>query len=104
MSFRNRLTLFFVLIVIVPMVSVAFVLFRLIADNESGKADARLAAAKRLGDQPLPRGRSRGRPARAARSARDVRAGQALRDERRRRRSRRALDELLRQRGRCAGS
>jgi diguanylate cyclase (GGDEF)-like protein len=44
MSFRNRLTLFFVLIVVVPMVAVAFVLFHLIADNESGKADARLAA------------------------------------------------------------
>ena len=46
MSFRNRLTLFFVLIVVVPMVAVAFVLFRLIADNEAGKADARLAATK----------------------------------------------------------
>ena len=44
MSFRTRLTLFFVAIVIVPMVSVAFVLFSLIADNEDGKADARLAA------------------------------------------------------------
>jgi diguanylate cyclase (GGDEF)-like protein len=44
MSFRRRLTLFFVLIVIVPMVSVAVVLFRLISDNEGGKADARLAA------------------------------------------------------------
>lgn len=44
MSFRNRLTLFFVLIVLVPMVSVAFVLFRLISDNESGKSDARIAA------------------------------------------------------------
>jgi diguanylate cyclase (GGDEF)-like protein len=44
MTFRNRLTLFFVLIVVVPMVSVAFVLFRLIADNESGKTDARIAA------------------------------------------------------------
>lgn len=44
MSFRGRLTLFFVLIVIVPMVSVAFVLFRLISDNEAGKADARVAA------------------------------------------------------------
>jgi diguanylate cyclase (GGDEF)-like protein len=45
MSFRNRLTLFFVLIVVVPMVAVAFVLFRLIADNESGKSDAQLAAS-----------------------------------------------------------
>ena len=44
MSFRRRLTLFFVLIVIVPMISVAVVLFRLISDNEDGKADARLAA------------------------------------------------------------
>jgi diguanylate cyclase (GGDEF)-like protein len=44
MSFRNRLALFFVLIVVVPLVSVAFVLFRLIADNESGKSDARVAA------------------------------------------------------------
>ena len=43
MSFRSRLTLFFLLIVIVPMVSVAVVLFRLIADNERGKADARVA-------------------------------------------------------------
>jgi diguanylate cyclase (GGDEF)-like protein len=44
MSFRRRLTLFFVLIVIVPMVAVAVVLFRLISDNEDGKANARLAA------------------------------------------------------------
>ena len=48
MSFRNRLTLFFVAIVIVPMLSVAFVLFSLIADNENGKADARLAARQQL--------------------------------------------------------
>ena len=48
MSFRNRLTLFFVAIVIVPMLSVAFVLFSLISDNENGKADARLAARQQL--------------------------------------------------------
>src|SRR3954464_2823001 len=44
MSFRARLTLFFVLIVIVPMLSVAIVLFRLISDNETGKAHSSLAA------------------------------------------------------------
>jgi diguanylate cyclase (GGDEF)-like protein len=44
MSFRSRLRLFFVLIVIVPMLSVAIILFRLISDNETGKADAGLAA------------------------------------------------------------
>ncbi len=44
MSFRSRLTLFFVLIVVVPMVAVGFVLFSLIADNERGKADASLGS------------------------------------------------------------
>src|SRR4051794_29014476 len=44
MSFRGRLTLFFILIVVVPMVSAAIVLFRLISDNEQGKAGAGLQA------------------------------------------------------------
>ncbi len=44
MSFRTRLLLFFVLIVIVPMISLTVVLFRLIADNENGKADAGVGA------------------------------------------------------------
>src|SRR5436190_6292668 len=43
MSFRTRLTLFFVLIVIVPMVAVGVVVFRLISDNETAKVEARLA-------------------------------------------------------------
>ena len=43
MSFRTRLTLFFVLIVVVPMVAVGIVVFRLIADNETAKVEARLA-------------------------------------------------------------
>src|SRR6476469_3145144 len=44
MSFRGRLTLFFVLIVIVPMVSVTIVIFSLISNNEEGKANAAVAA------------------------------------------------------------
>src|SRR3954469_23725586 len=44
MSFRARLRLFFVLIVIVPMLSVALVLFRLISDNETGKTDSDIHA------------------------------------------------------------
>jgi diguanylate cyclase (GGDEF)-like protein len=44
MSFRTRLTLFFVLIVVIPMVAVAVALFRLIADNNNAQANARLAA------------------------------------------------------------
>jgi diguanylate cyclase (GGDEF)-like protein len=41
MSFRTRLTGFFVLIVVVPMIAVGFLVFRLIGDSENGKADAR---------------------------------------------------------------
>jgi diguanylate cyclase (GGDEF)-like protein len=41
-SFRNRLALFFVLIVIVPMLAIAFLLFRLIDDSETGQAEAAL--------------------------------------------------------------
>src|SRR4051812_2863796 len=44
MSFRARLRLFFVLIVIVPMLAVALLLFRLISHNETGKTDAHVRA------------------------------------------------------------
>jgi diguanylate cyclase (GGDEF)-like protein len=43
-SFRTRLRLFFLLIVIVPMISVTLIVFRLIAESEHGQADARVAA------------------------------------------------------------
>ncbi len=43
-SFRTRLRLFFVLIVIVPMVAVTVIVFRLIGESENGQADARVAA------------------------------------------------------------
>jgi diguanylate cyclase (GGDEF)-like protein len=43
-SFRTRLRLFFVLIVIVPMVAVTIIVFRLIQESERGQADARIAA------------------------------------------------------------
>src|SRR3954452_12764559 len=51
MSFRARLRLFFVLIVIVPMLSVALVLFRLISDNETGKTDADIHARQQAAIQ-----------------------------------------------------
>jgi diguanylate cyclase (GGDEF)-like protein len=41
MSFRTRLTGFFILIVVMPMLAVGFLVFRLIHDSEQGKADAR---------------------------------------------------------------
>jgi diguanylate cyclase (GGDEF)-like protein len=41
MSFRTRLTTFFVLIVVVPMIAMGVLMFRLIGDSQQGKADAR---------------------------------------------------------------
>jgi diguanylate cyclase (GGDEF)-like protein len=45
-SFRSRLTSFFIGIVILPMVAVSVILFRLVADSERGKSDARLGTAQ----------------------------------------------------------
>src|SRR5215212_4708075 len=45
-SFRNRLRLFFVVIVIIPMVAVAFVLFQLVSRSEQSQVDAQLAEAQ----------------------------------------------------------
>src|SRR4051794_28425420 len=47
MSFRGRLLLFFMILVVVPMVAVALVLFSLTADSENGKADAAIAQGLR---------------------------------------------------------
>ncbi len=42
MSFRTRLTSFFVLIVVIPLAAVGVLIFRLISDSQQGKADARV--------------------------------------------------------------
>jgi diguanylate cyclase (GGDEF)-like protein len=47
-SFRNRLRLFFVVIVIVPMIVVALVLFQLVSRSEQSQTDAQLGAAQRV--------------------------------------------------------
>jgi diguanylate cyclase (GGDEF)-like protein len=44
MSYRSRLTLFFGLIVVVPMIAVAVLVIQLSSQSRNGKADARLAA------------------------------------------------------------
>jgi diguanylate cyclase (GGDEF)-like protein len=46
-SFRGRLRLFFVLLVIVPMIALAVVLFTLTSRSETGKADAGISAGVR---------------------------------------------------------
>jgi diguanylate cyclase (GGDEF)-like protein len=62
MSFRTRLTSFFVLIVIVPMVAIGVLGFRLISDSERGKADARAGglatAAASVYESEIARARS----------------------------------------------
>jgi len=80
MSFRRRLTLFFVLIVIVPMVAVAVVLFRLISDNEDGKANARLAAEQTVAINMYSDARDRAARA-LERVAADERLAGALQDD-----------------------
>jgi diguanylate cyclase (GGDEF)-like protein len=97
MSFRSRLTLFFLLIVIVPMVSVAVVLFRLIADNEQGKADARVAQGQTAVIGLYRREVERAGAA-AGRVGQDRELAQALRAGNRSAAARRARELLRRQR------
>src|SRR3954449_13581590 len=47
MSFRNRLTVFFIVLVILPMIVVAAVGVVLASASEQGKTDARLSEAQR---------------------------------------------------------
>ena len=47
-SFRNRLRLFFVVIVIIPMVAVALVLFQLVSRSDQSQTDAQLSEAQRV--------------------------------------------------------
>ena len=79
-SFRSRLTLFFVAIVIVPILVVTVALFRLISDNEHGQADARVAqgqtAAIGLYQREVERaGAAAGRVARDREMAAALRSG-----------------------------
>ena len=79
MSFRSRLFLFFTIIVIVPMVAVAVVLFSLTADSENGKADARLAEGLRVALAVYGEGRAAARPE-LERMARDRTLARAIED------------------------
>src|SRR5215210_145953 len=63
MTFRGRLRLFFMLIVIVPMVAVALVLFALTAQSETGKADAGIATGLRMAFTLYGEGSDRAEPA-----------------------------------------
>lgn len=47
-SFRNRLRLFFMVIVVIPMIAVAAVLFQIVVRSEEGQTDAQLSEAQRV--------------------------------------------------------
>ena len=47
-SFRNRLRLFFLLIVVIPMIAVALVLFQIVTRSEESQTDAQLSEAQRV--------------------------------------------------------
>src|SRR3954454_487918 len=81
-SFRNRLRLFFVVIVIVPMVAVALVLYRLVAAADDGKVDAALAqnqtaAMRLLGQDERRAGVVANAIVKDPRLSREIRAGHA---------------------------
>ncbi|MEA2404936.1 MAG: hypothetical protein QOE08_1583 [Thermoleophilaceae bacterium] len=95
MSFRSRLLLFFMIIVIVPMVAVALVLFSITADSETGKADASLAQGLRAALAVYDADRKDARH-QLSRVASDPQLGRALEADDRaaaRRRARRLLGE-----------
>ncbi|MGI8945030.1 MAG: diguanylate cyclase [Thermoleophilaceae bacterium] len=58
MTFYNRLRLFFTIIVLIPMLAIAAVLFALTGDSERGKADAGIATAVGVGLSELREGRA----------------------------------------------
>jgi diguanylate cyclase (GGDEF)-like protein len=79
LSFRQRLTGFFIAIVILPMAVVGFVLFQLIEDNETGKADASLATQQEVELNLYRNARDRARTA-ASQIAADPRLATAVQD------------------------
>jgi diguanylate cyclase (GGDEF)-like protein len=63
LSFRSRLLVFFTIIVVIPMIAVALVLFSLTEDSEHGKVDARLAGGLRTTLELYREGAERAEPA-----------------------------------------
>ena len=80
MSFRSRLLLFFMIIVIVPMIAVALVLFSITADSETGKADAAIAQGLRASFAVYDAHRTEARDELRT-VARDAQLARALQDE-----------------------
>ena len=102
MSFRNRLTVFFIVLVILPMIVVAAVGFVLASDSEQGKTDARLSEAQRSASGLFREYQDRAEDA-ARVIARDEALAQAIQAKQRGPIQQR-LDELARQQGVARGT
>ena len=74
-SFRNRLRLFFVIIVVIPMIAVAAVLFQIVTRSEESQTDAQLSEAQRVA-----RNLYRESAGRANAAGREIVADQRLRE------------------------
>jgi diguanylate cyclase (GGDEF)-like protein len=79
MSFRNRLTLFFVLIVVVPMLAVGVVLFELLGTNAQAKDDADITTALRVATNLRDESVKRAQRAALTIGQGDVRLAEAIR-------------------------
>ncbi len=97
MSFRNRLRLFFLMIVVAPMLVVAVAFYVLVFSSESGKADAQANAERRVAMAMYDEAHARALVAGRA-IARDVPFATAIRRNNAEALQTRAAD-LLRQRG-----
>jgi diguanylate cyclase (GGDEF)-like protein len=95
MSFRGRLLLFFTIIVVIPMIAVAVVLFHLTGDSETGKADAEIAQGLRSAFAVYDADRNRARDALDP-IASDARLGQLIAHPRHRRAIKARLRALAR--------
>src|SRR3954471_15901110 len=74
-TFRNRLRLFFFVIVVIPMLAVALVLFRLVSTSDDANVDARLSQA-----QKSAAGLYDGDQARSGAAAKSIAEDSALQD------------------------
>jgi HAMP domain-containing protein len=97
-SFRSRLRLFFVVIVVLPMITIAVVLFQLIVATERSQTDARLAESQTV-SQEILRELEAEAGAVATRIGGDQKLADAMEAPDERRAIQRRLDQLTRQAG-----
>jgi diguanylate cyclase (GGDEF)-like protein len=78
-SFRNRLTFFFILLVILPVLAVAFVGIEIVRNSEAAKTDTRLNQSQRAAEELYRASRARAQAV-ASTVSRDTALAAAIRD------------------------